>query len=231
VETTVSLPSEDRPHILPSSYARYYERVLAEARYSTNPYVTTVVLNPQHDQSELLHYGIAPIRGMLAAVDYGMHATIEFSYTYYDYYWDGEDWVAVPVQGTLDFVPWYESLIDGNRLDVIWSDGWTGAGKTRSGEFYLRFSGGTMYWQPYWFAGNPYVVWNDGDHLQLFARRAWVDTPALARTILHELGHTLGLCHAHEPECYRAFAPEDQFRTEDSTMSYESTALGLLPSE
>jgi hypothetical protein len=78
-ETVVHRDSEPAPPLLPTIGDSYYAGVLEAGRHSRNPYVTTVVLNPQHDQSQQLHSGVAPIRGMLAAVDYGAHMAFTFA--------------------------------------------------------------------------------------------------------------------------------------------------------
>lgn len=55
---------------------------------------------------------------------------------------------------------------------------------------------------------------------------------ALADTILHEIGHNMGLCHTHEEDCYTSLPPHEQALRHTSTMSYESDfPLHLLPSQ
>lgn len=216
VETLVTLPEEQQPDLVPQLEDDYYADVLARARYSTNPYVTTVVLNPQHDQSELVHSGVAPIRGMLAAVDYGAHMAVTFA---------GNGTRVGP------FPPIVESLIRGGQSELLLEAGFE-SGYTQDGDMGLRFDGHTLLWTPDWFRANIRLV-SAGTTTPLTISQVQVSTGPLASTILHELGHTLGLCHAHEPECNAAFSASDRARQASSTMSYEAPAnlLHFLDSE
>lgn len=230
-ETVVTRPDEQRPSLIPSSDAAYYQDVLARAAFSTNPYVTTVVMNPQHDQSELLHAGVAPIRGTLAAVDYGQRTTLHFTYPYTDYVFNGTAWVPVQRTANLDLSPIYESYVVGDRQDVLQASGLQGGGTRADGDLFLQGPGWTMAWRPFWFAGSPTITLASGTSVTLTPAGADVDTAALAHTILHEVGHTLGLCHAHLADCAANFTAADRARADLSTMSYASTGLMFLPSE
>ncbi len=228
VETDVFLASEQVPPLVPDGAEPYYDTVLSAGAHSGNPYVTSVILNPQHDQSEVLHSGIAPLRGMFASVDYGTHVLLNFH---------NDD------IGTLSIQPVLESLILGHPNDLLtllanaeYDDG----GVRQDGSVFVHRvprDGSTPYtveWTPYWFRLLPVVTF-DGNASYTMARGpASVDTPDLAHTILHELGHTLGLCHTHEPECHEAYPLAQRVRQADSTMSYENppgSALHFLAAE
>ena len=218
VETVVGIEEEVDPPLVPELEEPYYADVLARGAHSENPYVTTVVLNPQHDQSQVAHSGIAPIRGMLAAVDYGTQVRVDF---------DSEEGRRISL------TPAIESLIRGGRQDLLSELGFRG-GYTDGGDIGLESTetGALILWKPSWFRTAPRIV--DGNEtLQLRFDGVTVFQGSLAGTILHELGHTLGLCHAHEPECSAAFTAEDRARQAESTMSYDapSNRLHFLDSE
>jgi hypothetical protein len=217
VETVVVLPQEERPALIPSRYADYYKRILDAADHATNPYVTTIVMNPQHDQSQILHLGVAPIRGMLAAVDYGVHSWVEFDF-------DGE-----PIQ----FSPFIESVIAGDRQDVILAWGFDGGGVRANGEYFLRGDDFQVVWEPDWFASAPRLEPTAGAAVPSTYMDAGVLTTDLAQTILHELGHTLGLCHVELADCLANLTGPDQFIAETSTMfsGAEPGTLNFLGSE
>lgn len=216
VETLVVLQQEAQPDLVPQLEDPYYADVLARARHSANPYVTTIVLNPQHDQSQLVHSGVAPIRGMLAAVDYGAHMQVTFA---------GNGTRVGP------FPPIVESLIRGGQTELLLEAGFE-SGYTQAGDMGLRFDGNTLLWTPDWFRANIRLV-ADGKTTPLSISQVQVNTGPLASTILHELGHTLGLCHAHDPDCNAAFSATDRARQATSTMSYDAPAnlLHFLDSE
>ncbi|MGH7337930.1 MAG: hypothetical protein ACREI7_10145, partial [Myxococcota bacterium] len=186
VETVVQVAVESRPHVIPSSTAPYYEDVLGRARLSTNPYVTTVVLNPQHDQSEVAHAGAAPIRGLLAAIDYGYHTTVDFYHTYVSAYrWNVATLEYDPVYATevVPLSPYLESLAVGGRHDALAAYGFS-AGALVNGEVRLDFGDGSLRWRPSWFASAPVVVTPDSSTV-LTPGLARIDVDELARTVLH----------------------------------------------
>jgi hypothetical protein len=215
-ETTVALEEEQRPPRLPSARASYYETVLDRARASDNPFVTTVVLNPQHDQSERTHQGVAPIRGMLAAVDYGSHTRLYFNSD----------------AGTLTVSPLVESLIVAERTDLLGSRGVTDGGRLDDGRMYLDSDQGRLTWNPFWFKP-PVVLDTDQGPVEYERTRTVLDEAELADTVAHELGHTLGLCHNTLPSCQANLSAEDRDKVGVSTMDprREGPELEFLPSE
>lgn len=217
VSTPVHLDAESRPPLIPSSLSSYYEKLLAEAEHSTNPYVTTMVLNPQHDASEIAHLGVAPIRGMLGAIDYGAHSKVRFRV--------GEQ--------TFTVSPFIESLVVADRQDALQAMGYLGGGRQPDGDLFVRTQDWTMSWRPFWFATAPTFTFDDGNQVQAERVGVEVDEAELAFTIAHEFGHTLGLCHTHLPECRRNLAVEDRTKAGVSTMDYGTSGsdLEFLPSE
>jgi hypothetical protein len=229
VETRIRLDAEPRPPSIPSRLSQYYEDLLSRSVHATNPYVTTLVLNPQHDQSEILHLGVAPIRGMLAAVDYSAHSVYDFR------------GVRTEQQGnrilqtniTLRLTPWVESFVAADRQDAIQAIGFQSGSILPDGRYRLVAADYRLEWQPSWFRSAPLVTWNDGKTVQLSVSSRDVDEQVLASTVLHELGHTLGLCHLDLPDCYATLLPDEQPRLEESTMGpgHDSKVLHFFTSE
>lgn len=212
VETHVGLASETRPPLLPSGQASYYRDVLANASHAANPYVTSVVMNPQHNQTEILHLGVAPIRGMLAAVDYGAHTDIEFRIASND------------ERTTLS--PFIESAIaagHGVRGRNIQE-----SGIDDNGRMFLAGEDWTLKWVPLWFATNPVYQTSDGFQTVFVPEAATVDHDKLSYTIAHELGHTLGLCHTDLTSCQAGLPPGSRGQLGISTMDTTTIARSEL---
>jgi hypothetical protein len=228
-ETVVEVEEERNPPLIPTIESDYYRDVLGQARHSENPYVTSVVLNPKHNQSEVPHLGVAPIRGMLAAVVYGGHVTAEFEA-------DNGATMQLPV------------IIESYIQDEAWEGVWFGPRNDpgsvffndlyedeATGDIVLRSDsrGWTLSWEPSWFGSAPVLEDDSGATLPFQQTGATLEERELAFTIMHEIGHTLGLCHTHVPECAQAYTFRDQLDQFESTMSYDSdpTTLHYLPSE
>lgn len=217
IETRVELTHEVRPPLIPSSEVAYYADVLARARYSANPYVTTVVMNPLHDQSEVAHVGLAPIRSMLATVDYGAS-------TWFQFRADGS-----PVELT----PFYESLILANRQELLESWGWEGGAVLSDGRYALVGDDYAVIWRAPWFVTNPILVTDAGDQVNFTFHGIVMNEAGLAHTIAHELGHTLGLCHTELLACAAELHLSELADRRASTMHSGSdrTSLFFLGSE
>lgn len=198
----------------PSRTTNHYRTVLDRSRYATNPYVLTVVLNPQHDQSQLIHAGVAPLRGMLAAVDVSQF--VEFTWR------DAEGNYTIR-----NVSPFLESLIAGGRITQA-----SQAGALPNGKYYTFVSGREIQWTPYWLKG-PQIQHTDGRWIPLSVIERFVDEAPLAHTLLHEIGHTLGLCHTHEATCNAQLPSDERVRAAESSMSYTSPdgLVAFLPSE
>lgn len=223
VETRLSWPTEPRPPLLPTHSAAYYRAVLEGSQSADNPYVTTVVMNPQHDQADILHLGVAPIRGMLAAVDVGSHTEVTFANT---------------TRARLSISPFWESVLEADRQDVIQaSRDFQSGGRNPNGTFFLRlkapFEDIRLVWTPLWFRTPPALLTDDGEWIPLREETRRFDVDRLAQTTLHELGHTLGLCHTELSACYANLTTVDQLAYRTSTMysSAPSGTLHFLPSE
>lgn len=230
LETPVHVGQESRPHIIPSYFVPYYEDVLSKSRYGANPYVTTVVLNPQHDQSEVVHLGVAPIRGMLAAVDYGFHTLLYFEGKYTTY----EPSCKCNVTHTAEvrLSPFIESAIEGGQSDIIAGLGFEDGGVLPNGDYFLGVGPHRVAWDPFWFRGNPRIIWSDGDVTPLRTVDEEIFLDDMAFTIFHEMGHTLGLCHLELEECFPKIDAEDRFRLQESAMySGSDKTLRFLASE
>lgn len=236
IETRASTTTEVRPGFLAGEDLPYYRAALERGVASDNPFVTTVVLNPQQVQEDLSGevLGAAFLRSMIATVDYGAHVEVVFEEA-------DSDGIFLS-GGTLAVSPSLESHILGAPRSQVRqirfaSEGIVDLGTTADGVFMVTRQSGTDFrwdWQNDWFVTAPNIT-QDGAYLQLRAVEARLDAATLAQTIAHELGHTLGLCHAHERECYEAFDPDDvsQATIDATTMSYTAPpgTLHFLPSE
>jgi hypothetical protein len=228
-ETVVRLDDESRPPSIPSRRSDHYANILSKTRFASNPYVTTLVLNPQHDQSEILHLGVAPIRGMLGAVDYGAHARLDFSGTRI------ETRGNQTVQTNLRFSasPFLESVVAADRQDAIRAMGFLRSERLADGRYRLVAADYRLDWQPLWFRSAPLVTWNDGTTTQLSLVSSSIPRDVLASTTLHELGHTLGLCHLELPDCAAGLPADELAARSSSTMgpNHAEDALRFLNTE
>lgn len=239
-ETDVHLDQEVRPGFLGEADQAHFLDVVGEADHSGNPFVTSIVLNPQQTQEDLAGdiLGAAFLRSMIATVDYGAHARITFVE-------DDGDGLTLG-GGTITLRPVLESHIVGARpeqIDLLAfnSEGVVDLGEGSGDTVWMvtrQQSDGSTHdflweWQREWFATPPNITADDGSWLQLRATQAQVADGTLATTIAHELGHTLGLCHAHNLTCAQEFSPSDFLLRDTSTMSYNApaTAMHFLPSE
>lgn len=234
IETVVDTASEHRPDFLTVDEAGYYDAVLAEGRASTNPFVTTIILNPQQTQADLAGdiLGAAFLRSMIATVDYGAHTVVSFGEA-------GAQGLTLNGE-TIELTPALESHVvaaprEQLRAIRFASEGIVDLGFDADGTTWIvtrqadmdddgRREHFTWTWQRDWFRQAPNITWQErpGDYLQLRIDDVEVQMDDLASTIAHELGHTLGLCHAHEADCYLEFHPDD-IRIEaidGTTMSY-----------
>lgn len=216
-ETRITRNQESRPPVIPSYDHPYYADILSRARYADNPYVLTVAMNPQHDQSQIRHAGVAPIRGMLAAVDYGFFTRMVFEAN----------------NQTVVFQPYWESLIAADTETGQYGHTLENAGRADNGEYYIRGDTFTAYWSPLWFQTAPRFEFTSGAVVQTSFKEATVETQALAGVIMHEIGHSLGLCHLEIGDCRGALPAEDQDRIVASSM-YTPSAMEetrFLPGE
>lgn len=221
-ETLVERPVEHRPAFLSEGDLPYFRSVLDNGTASTNPYVTTVVLNPQQVQQHPgTILGAAFLRSMVSSIDYGAHTQVHFRSE------DGQ---------TQSIRPSIESQLIGGLAFEGYDDG----GVLPDGRLYLHRpatfnqQGHTMSWRPDWFRTAPYYETDDGEaSLQMDHAGATLHTAELASTIAHELGHTLGLCHTHEAECQMLYGGLTTADLHASTMSYASqqTTLHFLGAE
>lgn len=217
IESLVQLDEGVRPPLIPSSDTAYYEEVLAEAEHAANPYVTTVVMNPQHDASEIAHLGVAPIRGMLGAIDYGGHSNVHF---------------RVQDQ-TFQLSPFLESVIVADRQDILQAWGYNDGGRQADGDLYVTTDDWRLTWRPFWFARDPTFHLDDGSTVPATRLDVTYDADELADTIAHELGHTLGLCHLTLADCRQNLSTADAQTVGVSTMDprRQGATLEFLDSE
>ncbi len=221
--TQVTLPSEERPGFLDPEDASHFRRVLENATSSDNPYVTSVLLNPQQEQQHVANIlGAAFLRSMIATVDLGAHTVVQFQ-------------TDEPSPRTVRIRPIVESHLSSGNPDLVAAYGFDDGGLTQDGRVFLYKEGDpgyTVMWRPEWFRTAPQFLGDDGSSLRLIRDRHWVEDGTLAATIAHELGHTLGLCHTHKADC-RAALSIPAADAAKSTMSYAapSELLAFLPPE
>ncbi len=217
VETLVVRDVETRPDFLTPQDLTYYRSVLENGTSSTNPYVTSVILNPQQVQthsSSIL--GAAFLRNMVATVDYGAHTEVHFSSD------DGQRQSIRP-------------LVESQLLGGLSFQGYDDGGVRSNGQLFLhrpeqspQQPGYTVSWYPNWFRTAPLYEADGSDAmLQLKHDGATLHTADLASTIAHELGHTLSLCHTHEASCAESYGGLTAEQRRASTMSY-AAAPGTL---
>ncbi len=244
VETTVETLEEVRPGFLDTDDIGYYDALFQRGASSLNPFVTTIILNPQQTQEDLAGdiLGAAFLRSMVATLDYGAHTVVKFV--------EDESQGLTLGGRSLSISPVIESHVIGARpeqarllqfasegiVDLCSApcadDFWfiTRQQNADGSELRLRWT-----WEPNWFQTAPNITTQDGAYLQLRVRDVEVNQANLAGTIAHELGHTLGLCHAHEAECYSQFAAADisTAAIASTTMSYSAPqgTLNFLDSE
>lgn len=206
IETEISLASEPFLSFLEAKDQSEFLDLLREGDTSENPYVTSVVMLPQLEQET--HgsvLGVAQIRSMLSVIDYGAHTVLQF---------DG-----------LQFSPVVESYMRSGNEQALAAIGATAY--AAGDEYALQFDDTVLRWDPFWFGDGIFV----DDEFRAY-QSTQLDRAGLASTIAHELGHTLGLCHAHEQDCYETFPLSEQQRRDTSTMSYNSgDVLHFLDSE
>jgi len=83
----------------------------------------------------------------------------------------------------------------------------------------------TLSWDPSWFRTAPVLTDNQGNFLEFEQTGATLYASELAFTIMHEIGHTLGLCHTDVPECSADYSVQDRINQARSTMSYDADSL------
>ncbi len=221
-ETLVVLDVESRPDFLTPDDLPYYQDVLDKGTASTNPYVTSVILNPQQVQTHGSILGAAFLRNMVATVDYGAHTEIHF---------ESDDGQATRIR----------PIVESQLLGGLSFQGYDDGGVRSDGSLFLHRpaqppnqAGFTVSWFPNWFRTAPlYEADGSSATLQLRHAGATLHTRELAATIAHELGHTLSLCHPHEPDCAASYGGLTTAQIRSSTMSYAAspTTLSFLAVE
>ncbi len=210
VETLVVRDVEQRPDFLTPDDITYFRSVLENGTSSTNPYVTSVILNPQQVQTHGASVlGAAFLRNMVATVDYGAHTEVHFSS-------EGGQTQSI------------RPIVESQLLGGLSFQGYDDGGVRADGQLFLhrpqqsaQQPGYTVSWYPNWFRTAPLFEADGSDaSLQLTHAGATLHTAELAATIAHELGHTLSLCHTHEVECAVSYGGLTTAQRSASTMSY-----------
>ncbi len=216
-ETRVRLDPEPAVDVLLAWQDPTYQDIIKQGRHVGNPYVTTIVLIPAVLQPAEgpLFSGVADgFMSLLSAVDYGGFVKHSFAGTRAD-----------GTHASFDLYPADEEIIMAGRAEpAFWAT---------TGQIVVPQSYGTYTWTPRWFLTPPLLTLNDGSMLQLATILVVIDQQALASTILHEIGHNLGLCHSQLADCNAAFTAADQAAQASSSMSYDAApgTLHFLASE
>lgn len=218
VETLVAAPRAPLWKASADELAGYAE----STRGVTNPFVYEVVLSPGYlDRPENVG-GWARVSRQWAEVDTGRFLSLDFQLGERSEKLDGAiaDWVLNNREDRLSgaFSSW--STV-GNGILI--------AGRP-SGRIH------SLEYNDWWWGGATACLRaGETDCGYQVARIHLEDADRLAEIVLHEIGHSLGLCHAHEADCRASWPSYAQMEYRQSPMSYErageSARLSYLPIE